>query len=320
MKASLGIHSLGWPLLNGFIDYINLGMIQFNVMITRKEVFCEGWEGFYMLETDQKLPRVLATDLDGTLIPLDSDSVNRGDLNVLAKKFQDASKSLVFVTGRHLASVESAIKEFSLPRPDWIICDVGSTICESTDSGWQPLTSYDSALRKILGRDSFQDCHSHFAQFKNLKLQELEKQGDFKMSFYVPAEKLADAKQMLEQELRKIDVNGTVIGSVDPFNGDGLLDVLPLGVSKAFALEWWCKYSNQKQSQVIFSGDSGNDFAAMTAGYKTIVVANASAELRQSVVAAHEFNGWVDRLCLAKAKATSGVLEGCQAFGLLEKL
>lgn len=264
-------------------------------------------------------PIVLATDLDGTLIPLAGDQANQYDLQRLKKAFDVDDNSLVFVTGRHLESVESAIEEFELPNPDWIICDVGSTICKREPPNWKPLDAYVSTLREILGQDSLKQYHSHFDQLENLKLQEPQKQGDFKMSFYTPADLLDDTKQLLEQELAKIGVNGTVIGSIDPFNGDGLLDVLPTGVSKAFALKWWCDFSKINPTQVIFSGDSGNDYAAMVAGFKTIVVANASPDLRQSVVQAHEALSWKNRLHLATTRATSGVLEGCQAFGFLNK-
>lgn len=273
-----------------------------------------------MQNQSETTPNVLATDLDGTLIPLDGDQANRDDLLRLKTSFANDNVSLVFVTGRHLASVESAIKEFQLPNPDWIICDVGATICKRTNAGWQPLDAYVETLRKILGHDSLKTYHSHFARFDFLKLQEPQKQGDFKMSFYSAAENIKNSKHLLEQELAKIGLNGSVIASVDPFNGDGLLDVLPNGVSKAFALKWWCDHSNRDANQIIFSGDSGNDYAAMVAGFKTIVVANATPELRNSVVEAHRAQGWERRLHLANGSATSGVLAGCQRFGLFDKL
>ena len=47
-------------------------------------------------------PRVLATDLDGTLIPLEGDARNVEDLETLAERFERSGWSLVFATGRPL--------------------------------------------------------------------------------------------------------------------------------------------------------------------------------------------------------------------------
>jgi HAD superfamily hydrolase (TIGR01484 family) len=62
---------------------------------------------------------------------------------------------------------------------------------------------------------------------------------------------------------------------VDPFEGQGLLDFLPRDVSKAYALKWWSDYHGVSHSDVVFAGDSGNDLAALTAGFCAILVANA---------------------------------------------
>ena len=61
--------------------------------------------------------RVLATDLDGTLIPLAGIEQNEFDLRTLASQLEQQRVMLVFVTGRHLASVVGAIQQFQLPPP-----------------------------------------------------------------------------------------------------------------------------------------------------------------------------------------------------------
>jgi hypothetical protein len=74
-------------------------------------------------------PRLVATDLDGTLNPLDDDKDNLVALTQLRRLLDASNVTLVFVTGRHIESVEEVIRQFDLPRPDWIICDVGTTLC-----------------------------------------------------------------------------------------------------------------------------------------------------------------------------------------------
>ena len=89
-------------------------------------------------------------------------------------------------------------------------------------------------------------------------------------------------------------------------------------MSKAHALEWWVQYVRLNREAIVFAGDSGNDLAALVAGYRTIVVGNADRQLARQVHDAHHEAGWNNRLCLARGRATSGVLEGCRWFELVE--
>ena len=103
---------------------------------------------------------------------------------------------------------------------------------------------------------------------------------------------------------------------MDPFNGGGLIDFLPQQVSKAYALEWWCGFAKHERRAVVFAGDSGNDTAALTAGFRAIVVANADRNVALEVYQVHKKQGWENRLVVADAPATSGLLEGCLRFRL----
>ena len=108
----------------------------------------------------------------------------------------------------------------------------------------------------------------------------------------------------------------SLIQSVDPFTGDGLIDCLPKGVSKAYALAWWSQYMDLDTGEIIFAGDSGNDLAAMIAGYRVIVVGNADRSLAHAGATSAR-TCWVEQpTVFARKKATSGVLEGCRWFGL----
>ena len=261
---------------------------------------------------------VLATDLDGTLIPLSDCSQNQTDLKRLSHTIREQGIQLLFVTGRHLSSVEDAIKQFALPAPDWVICDVGTSVFRCTDSGtFEPVTQYADRLSSILGMSNIQPLAEQLKHIPALRLQEDEKQGPFKLSYYVDAQQLDAVSATVTKTLNASKVEHELISSVDPFNGDGLIDILPLGVSKAFALNWWISFQSVDEQSVIFSGDSGNDLAAMIAGYKTIVVGNADPSLSQQVSLHHKNKGWENRLFLADSTATSGVLEGLQFFSKL---
>ncbi len=261
--------------------------------------------------------KVLATDLDGTLIPLENDPANQRDLSLLADNLSANQVTLAFVTGRHLASVKDAIDRHSLPKPDWVICDVGTSIYHHEGDGFHLAAPYVQHLQSIVGEYSTGAVRQKFSAWDALRLQEDEKQGTFKLSFYCDANELATLVKRLQQTLAEHAIPYSVIGSVDPFNGDGLIDLLPSNVSKAHALQWWTRHTGLANEEAVFAGDSGNDLAALTAGYRTIVVGNADRDLAETVRAHFEKCQQLDRLYLAEKTATSGVLAGCQHFGLV---
>lgn len=261
--------------------------------------------------------QVLATDLDGTLIPLDNSPDNQQDLATLRAALESPDRVLVFVTGRHIESVEEAIRTYDLPRPDWIICDVGTTICHVSEDGTCAVHHpYADYLATIVGEYTAAKIRKLLTPIEGLTPQEEEKQGRFKISFYAPADQLRQLVTQVEKIIAQHAAPYCVVDSVDPFNGDGLIDLLPRGVSKAHALDWWCERQGHPRHEIVFAGDSGNDYAALVAGYRTIVVANAAQSLVDAVHQAHQEEAWADRLFLATAKATSGVLQGCRHFGI----
>ena len=144
---------------------------------------------------------------------------------------------------------------------------------------------YADRLGGILGADNIQPLAKQLKDISGLRRQEDEKQGRFKLSYYVDAQQLSDTSNAITTALEASGIAHELIASVDPFNGDGLIDILPLGVSKAFALDWWTSFQGVDAQSVVFAGDSGNDLAAMIAGYKTIVVGNADRSLADQVAA-----------------------------------
>ena len=265
--------------------------------------------------------QVLATDLDGTLIPLNRDPQNQSDLRILTEQFQARGNSLIFVTGRHFESVSQAIKDFQLPVPEWIICDVGTSIFQRQENEeFTLVTAYQDYQDQIIAAMSIEALREQLAAIDGLRLQESFKQGRFKLSYYADAAQLESLVDRIQEILTQADAPYSIINSVDPFNGDGLIDLLPATVSKALALEWWTENNGYDPRNIVFAGDSGNDLAALTAGYRTILVGNADRQLAQRVYNLHQTSGWKNRLYLAEGTATSGVLEGCRWFGLAEQI
>ena len=259
---------------------------------------------------------VLATDLDGTLIPLPGVEGNTEDLDALKRLLAMRQIPLVFATGRHLGSIVSAIESFSLPIPDWIIADVGTTIYQRNENGWESMAAYAQHLEATLEGAELADFEHRFRQYDGLTLQAMEKQSRFKLSYDCPRDSTFDLAMLLQNELDAISAPFAITASLDPFTAQGLIDVLPRAASKARALQWWAETKGCDFESVLFAGDSGNDLAALTAGFRSILVANADRELVDQVKVAHANAGWNDRLFIANQMATSGVLEGCRWYGL----
>lgn len=270
--------------------------------------------------------QALATDLDGTLIPMSDihhkvNPQHRTDLIKLQQMLQQHQLPLIYVTGRHLASVQQAMEVYQLPQPDWICCDVGTTIYSRQKSGNYAVAA-DYA--QTLGSIADHACQHRLRQITEcqpaLKLQEAEKQGAFKLSFYTDAATMPDTVRKLEHQLSQQNLPFVVIHSVDPFTADGLVDVLPAGVSKAFALQWWCQRHAVRPDQVLFAGDSGNDTAAFNAGFLAILVANTPSAITREVRNWHQSQNWQNRVFQASCTATSGVLQGLQHYLRLHQL
>ena len=293
-------------------------------------------------------PRALATDLDGTFIPLSNDPEADQALVQIRGQLADEKFPLLFVTGRHLDFVFEAIVADGLPQPDWILCDVGTSlyeripgaapnqgaesyqgVCQTPSQGesggvttaqalaseYRLSDSFAKCLDEIVGELDIERVRNEVGALPGFRMQESFKQKRHKLSYYVAAESVEECHHAVESYLLSNSLPYSVISSVDPFNGDGLVDVLPQDVSKAFALDWWCRDQGYRNDDVVFCGDSGNDYAALVAGYRAVVVANADRRLAARVFQAHAQRGWTDRLLLASKSSTAGVLEGLRWFG-----
>ncbi len=262
-------------------------------------------------------PRVLATDLDGTLIPLPGHDEHLAALDRFRQARAERRLGLVFATGRHLASVQEAMEHDRLPVPDWIVCDVGTSIHHRHDDAFEPYQPFVSHLTDTTHGVDRAAVETLLADLGGLTLQSSERQQPFKVSYVSEPNEAPDLAQEATQRLEQAGLPYACHASLDPFHGVGLLDVLPIGASKATALIWLSTHADFLADEVVFAGDSGNDLPALTCGFRAIVVANATPGLADRAEAELGEKGLAQRLYRASASATSGVLQGCRHFGLL---
>lgn len=259
---------------------------------------------------------VIASDLDGTLIPLPNIESNIKDLLILSNKLKKGNASLIFATGRHFESVLEAMRDYKLPQPDWIVCDVGSAIYKRHGDEFIFFKEYKTHLAENSGGLDRAVIEQALQTVTGIELQPPDHQQRFKISYQSQSSTVDQLVEKISETLKAAELPYDCMGSVDPFLDCGLIDVMPAGVSKAYALIWLSKHANFKPEQVLFAGDSGNDYAALVSGFRAIVVANASEGLKAKVKAKLQTSEQEDRLYIATQQATSGVLEGCQHFGL----
>jgi len=258
---------------------------------------------------------VLITDLDGTLIPLPDEPQNGEDLMKLSAYLATNQIPLVYCTGRDYHSTHQLPQRFPLPDPEWIICDVGSSLYRRDGAGrFSLVEEYREQMHQLASAMPIPVLREKIVQLGGMIFQEDFHQGEFKLSFYAKAHERDAKAEQINNFLRENNAPYSLVTSIDPWAKIALIDVLPQGVTKGYAIGWLVEHASWEPQRVIFAGDSGNDFAALTAGYRAILVGNAERPLASAVTAAHQEAGWEGRLFLAEGRATSGVLEGCLWF------
>ena len=262
-----------------------------------------------VLATDMARVNLLATDMDGTLLPIDDDAEHHRSLAELRRQLADDRASIVFVTGRSRSQVADAMDQFNLPRPEAIICDVGATCLMPDGDDWRPSQDYQNYLRSKLGDwNHGRLIAGGLAIDDSITAQASHRQSDLKASFHYPPPRRDEIAAAFRRWFDDDGVPVSMVISVDPFNGEGLLDLLPAGTAKGSALDWYLAHTGRDRDRVVFAGDSGNDSAAINSGVRAIMVANADDILRREVAAHHGDDR--SRLYESAGTATTGLLEG----------
>jgi HAD superfamily hydrolase (TIGR01484 family) len=210
---------------------------------------------------------VLATDLDGTF--LGGSPQERQDFYNYLRVKRDRLL-LIFVTGRSLELTLRLYEEKNLiiPRPDYIIGDVGTTVYEGKTL--KPVAQVQNWIADIWGNSS-EFAGQILVDELGLTLQPLSPQ--YRVSYYYKPD------QNQERIIQKIQAAGfECIMSADKY-----LDILPKGVAKGSTLLKLIDWLNISPNQVITSGDSLNDLSLFETGLKSIAVGNSELKLVEKI-------------------------------------
>lgn len=265
--------------------------------------------------------KILATDLDRTLLPNGSWPADPGAIELFNDLTRSHDVQVVYVTGRNLNLTEQAIAEFGVRHPDVLIGDVGTSIRRFGTAGWESDAGWSRHVRAASPRWDAQAVRDAVAGVNGLTEQGREHCGPFKQSYFVDHARREEILQVVGVRVRN-RFDEVIVYSYDSRSGAGLLDFLPASATKQTALEYLAAELGVDRADVVFCGDSGNDVFPLTAGFSGVLVRNADDQLVASVRAAAAENPAL-RLYFAGGGCmgmngyyTSGVIEGAYHYGL----
>jgi HAD superfamily hydrolase (TIGR01484 family) len=234
--------------------------------------------------------KVLATDLDGTFL-----GGTARAREALTKHFRDdPDRRLLFVTGRSSRSVTELVAAGTLPRPDAMICDVGTFVANADGTPYEGEVMDD--LRATWA-DRSDAVRNAFADLRGLRLQEYF--GPHRVSFYYD-----DATSLPEAHARAEALGCDGLASDNRF-----FDVLPRGVNKGSTLMRLMQQWQMPTESVLVAGDTLNDLAMLVSGYPAVAVGNAESALLSKLPESAS-------IVRAKAHGCEGIVEALRHFGV----
>lgn len=230
---------------------------------------------------------ILATDLDGTF--LGGSAQHREHLYKIIRENDDFR--LIFVTGRGVESVLPLLSDPVIPRPDYIICDVGATVLDGhTLRPVQPIQN--NIELKWPGKRAVMDA---LKNVKGIRQQAVPQQR--RCSFYFDDERIKNQVSQLEAEL-----GCDIILSAGKY-----LDVLPSSVNKGSTLQHLVNLLQVPQNEVLVAGDTLNDLSLYGRGFHGVVVGEAEEALTDA-------SSLLDDVYISETTGAGGILEALVHF------
>lgn len=266
---------------------------------------------------------LICTDLGRTLIPNGPQPESSGARKRFAALAARPEITLAYVSGRHRALIEDAIVTYRLPTPDFVIADVGTTICRvGQELAWTHLAAWEDQIARDWGGHAHGELRALLKDIPALRLQERTRQSRLKLSFYLPLYvEIDELAAAIHQRLDPLGIRIRLVWSVDDIADVGLLDVLPAGASRLNAIEALMREQGFTSGETVFCGDSGNDLEVLASRIPSVLVANSRPDVQDLALELAEEAGTLAELYIAEGgflgmngNYAGGVLEGIAQF------
>jgi len=263
----------------------------------------------------------ICTDLDRTLLPNGKQAESPEARSIFARLVGRPEVRLAYVSGRNLSLVQEVIQEYSLPSPDFIVGDVGSTIYHFNGDIWQYYQNWSQEIAadwQGLNSIDLQPLFTDIVDISHLTLQEADKQNRFKLSYYLPLDLNDQALQdCMNLRLQEQNIAASLIYSVDEAKGVGLLDILPASATKFHAVEFLRCQLGFDYNDTVFAGDSGNDLPVLVSDVPSVLVTNANNKIIKKAQLQTQLQGNTQSFYLAKGGFLG--MNGNYSAGILER-
>ncbi|MDQ3287548.1 MAG: glucosylglycerol-phosphate synthase [Pseudomonadota bacterium] len=237
---------------------------------------------------------LLATDLDGTFLA--GDAAMRKKLYRMVESHPEIQ--LVWVTGRGLEAVLPLLSDPALPRPDFVICDVGATVVRTANM--QPVQPLQWEIESRWPGEHV--VSQAMATFEGLVRQDVPQQR--RCSYYCDPSQLHPLREQIEEQAARL-------GCEVLYSADRYLDILPRGTDKGRTLAALVHQLGVAAPRVLVAGDTLNDLSMYAAGFPGVCVGASEPALLSATAE-------MVNVLQADSSGCGGILEAIEHFGLLD--
>jgi HAD superfamily hydrolase (TIGR01484 family) len=240
---------------------------------------------------------VLATDLDGTF--LGGPEASRQRLYDWIEENR-ASVGLIFVTGRDPGFIRDLTRKGGVPRPDYVVGDVGTTIASVGDDHMlSPIDALEAEIASAWG-DAGSRVQAALHRVPGLRLQSTGFR--YRLSYDMDPERFDPAALDI--------VAGMGLDAL--MSADRFFDVLPKDVSKGPSLLRLLTHLGVPNERCLVAGDTLNDLSMLSLGLPTVAVGNSEPAL----VAALDGQ---DHVHFASGEGAAGIAEAILTLDVLRR-
>lgn len=237
--------------------------------------------------------KILFTDLDGTLLD-DNKEITPGNQNAIDAALAQGHK-IVISTGRPLASARIQAEKLGLTKEGcYAITYNGGQIYDT----YHKKTIYGKTLPSSLVTPLFQEAHARnlhiqtysdtyiLSEFDTAALHRYAKVNGLPFQIVNPishtltadpfkliAIDYDDHEKLLSFQKEVLSQYSEILDSF--FSNDYFLEIVPVGISKGFAVRWMCNFLGIPLENSVAAGDAQNDIAMLEAAHVGAVMCNA---------------------------------------------